>query len=84
MREDSGRNPESHNVGGDVVRLNDIVRIVIVGVPPTAELNVQLTPILLRAFTIPADKCQNSRRFEVRDVAYLETVRSVPEAAREP
>src|SRR5215469_12400395 len=80
---DSGWNPESHNVGGDIVRLNHVVCIIVIHVSPSADLNVQLTSVLLGAHTIPTYKAQYGRRFEMRDIAHLEPVSSVPEAARQ-
>jgi len=42
MRKDPGRNSKSHYVGGNVVRLDDIVCIVVIEKPSKAKLNVPL------------------------------------------
>lgn len=49
MRKDSGRNSKSHNVGGNVIRLDHIVRVIVIDVSPAAKLNVQFATVLLRA-----------------------------------
>ena len=77
MRKDSGRNSKSHNVGGNIVRLDHIVRIVVIDVAPATKLNVQLTPVLLRAYAVLTNKGQDGGRFEVRNIAHPKTVSSV-------
>ena len=70
-------NSKSHNVGANIVRLDHIVRVVVIDVAPATKLNVQFTPVLLRAYTVPTNKGQDGGRFEVRNIAHPKTVSSV-------
>src|SRR5258708_6442262 len=78
----TSRRPEGNKVSGNVVRLDNIMYVVIVNVSPTTKLNVQLVPVALRANAVPGDEREKSGRFEMRDIAHLEPVCSVSQAAR--
>jgi hypothetical protein len=82
MREHTSRHSKSDNVSRNVIRLDDIVHIIIINVPPTRELNVKLAAVPLCANAIPGYKSKNSSRLEMRNIAYLEAVCSVSQAAR--
>src|SRR6476660_3148629 len=80
---DASRSPKGNEVSWHVVRLNDIMDVVVVKVSPTTTLDVQFAPVALCANTVPGDERESRRRFESRDIAHLEPVCSVSEAARE-
>src|SRR6185295_7784078 len=49
------RHPKRHEVGRNVVGLDDIIYVGIIQVSPTTELNVQLMAVALCANAVPGD-----------------------------
>src|SRR5260370_16637485 len=81
MREHTSRHSKSNNVSRNVIRLDDIVHIIIINVPPTRELNVKLGAVPLCANAIPGYKSKNSSRLEMRNIPHLEAACSVSPSA---
>ena len=75
------RHPKANEVGGNVIRLHDIMNIGVIDEAPTRKLNVEFAAVSFGSNAIPGNERQNCRWFEMSDVLYLEPVCSVTEGA---
>jgi hypothetical protein len=75
----AGGRDESRDVGGHVVRLHHELRVVDRGIPPAADLDVELAMVLLGAVIVPGEEAERRRIVEQRDVAHHEHVSTVAE-----
>src|SRR5262249_30518200 len=84
VREYARRGLEPDHVARRVERLQHVLRVLRGGaVAPPADLDRDLAVVLLLGHAVPREDAEDDRGLEMRDVAYDEAVRPVPEPSRE-
>src|SRR5271165_4174727 len=81
MRELPGRGLKANDVHRNVIRLDDVLRILVVAKPPAADFNIEFAAVILHSHSIPSGKSEDCRRLQVRYVPNREAVGSVSQAA---
>src|SRR5262245_36595649 len=78
----TGWRHEADDIGGDVVRLYDELRVADRPIAPLTELDIQLTVILIGALLVPRQQTHGRGRIETRRVADDERVGAIAERSR--
>src|SRR5580704_14156533 len=73
---------ETRYVCGNIIGLNDILGVLVVGISPAADLDVHLAVALIRAQLVVGEKAEYSSRFHTRNILHGKKIGSVAETAR--
>src|SRR2546427_1511703 len=82
MSQSTSRREKSEYVLRDIFWLYDVLAVLVVGIPPTTDFDVQLTVILLGPQVVPGEHAERDARTEGGRVSDGERVRSIRERAR--
>src|SRR2546427_5313596 len=82
MSQSTSRREKSEYVLRDIFWLYDVLAVLVVGIPPTTDFDVQLTVILLGPQVVPGEHAERDGRIEGGRVSDGERVRSIAERAR--
>src|SRR6266446_10718465 len=83
MSQPACRREKSEHVFRDIFWLYDVLGVLVVGIPPSTDFDVQLTVILLGAQVVPREHAERDGRIEGGRVPDAERVGTVTESPRE-
>src|SRR5258708_1849738 len=78
---DTRRHHKARDIFGDIIWLNDILRILLAGISPTAQFYVQFTSNVIRFPFIQGEDSQDCGRLEISAILHNESVSPVSETA---
>src|SRR5258707_14238170 len=81
MGKDTCWHDEARDIFGDIIRLNDVLRVFLAGFSPAAQFYVQFTSNFIGFGFVQGVYPQDCRRLEIGAILHSESIRAVSETA---